>query len=114
MASTQLKKAKALVRIPLVLFAAGIICFILSMVLEKPTNRGTVYTVVSSVWLFGIFLAPLPCLVMSLIGTVMAGKAKKQGESGAAGAQITGFMGLLLDVGLVVLAVLMFIGGQGV
>ena len=114
MASSKLKKAKALVGIPIAVLVIGIACFALSMVLEKPTDRGTVYSVVSAVWLFGLFLAPIPCFVMSLVGTVMAANVKKSGEQGANGTVILGVMELLIAVGLAVLAVLMFIGGQGV
>lgn len=109
-----IKTAKILVGIPLGAFIAEGICFLLSMILEKPTDRGAVYTLLAAAWLLGIFIFPLPCLMMSTVGTVMAAKAKKQNEKGAMGALILGIIEQLFAVGFIVIAVLLVIGAMSV
>ena len=109
-----IKTAKILVGIPLGAFIAEGICFLLSMILEKPTDRGTVYTLLAAAWLLGLFVFPLPCLAMSSVGTVLAVKAKKQNEPGASGALILGIIELLFAAISIVLAVLFLIGAMSV
>ena len=73
------KTAKTLVLIPLVIFAIAIVCFIIAAILEQPTNRGTLYTVISLIGLTGGFLTPLPCLIVSIIGSLYAYRSKEEG-----------------------------------
>ena len=64
-------KAKVLTLIPVIVFAVTVICMVLATILEGPTGRGAVYTVFAFAGLMSMFLAPLPCLVISVIGTVL-------------------------------------------
>ncbi len=61
-----------------------------------------------------IFLSPLPCLVLSVIGTVFAAKATKEGTAGSIRFLILGIAEILVYVAGAIVAVLMFIAGQGV
>ena len=107
-------KAKVLTLIPVVVFAVTVICMVLATILEGPTNRGTIYTIFAFVGLMSIFLSPLPCLVVSIIGTVFAARAVKESTAGALKFLILGIAEILVYVLGAVLAVMIFIGGQGV
>lgn len=107
-------KAKILTLIPVIVLALTVICMILATILEGPTGRGTIYTIFAFAGLMSIFLSPLPCLVLSIIGTVFAAKATKEGTAGSIRFLILGIAEILVYVAGVIVAVLMFIAGQGV
>lgn len=107
-------RARILIWIPIAIFIYTVICMILATVLEAPTNRGTLYSIIAFMGLMSMFLAPLPCLVMTVIGTVFAGKATKEGETKARKYLVIGLLEILVHVACVVVAIMMFIGGQSV
>ncbi len=107
-------RTKILTLIPVFVLAAAVLCMVLAMILEGPSNRGAVYTVFAFAGLMSIFLSPLPCLILSVIGTVFAVKAVKEGAARAAVFLILGILEMLVYVAGAILAVLIFIGGQGV
>ena len=107
-------KAKVLILIPVAVFVYTVICMVLASILEVPTNRGTLYSIVAFMGLMSMFLSPLPCLVMSIIGTVFAGKASKEGERKAHKFLVIGIIEILPAIACVILAIAMFIGGQSV
>ncbi len=107
-------KAKILTLIPVVMLLFTVICFVFATILEGPTNRGTVYSVFAFAGLMSLFFAPLPCQVLSIIGTVFAAKATKEGIKEARKFLILGIIEILVALLGGVLAVVMFIGGQGV
>ena len=107
-------KAKVLTLIPVVVFALAGICLILASILEVPTGKGVLYTIFAFAGLMSIFIYPLPCLVMSVIGTVFAAKAVKGGMAKARIFLILGIMEILVCVAGAVLAIVMSIAGQGV
>ena len=106
--------AKILTLIPIFVFAVTAICMVLATILENPTNRGTIYTVFAFAGLMGILLSPLPCLIISIIGTVFAAKAAKEGSAKTPVFLILGIIEILVYIVGAVLAVVMFIAGQGV
>ena len=107
-------KAKVMTLIPVIVFLVTVICFVIASILEVPTSRGAVYSVLILISIISIFLAPLLCLVISIIGTVFASKAKKEGRSEAKKFFILGLIEILFSILGALLAVLMFIGGQSV
>ena len=107
-------KAKILTLIPVIVLALTVICMILATILEGPTGRGTIYTIFAFAGLMSIFLSPLPCLVLSVIGTVFAAKATKEGTAGSIRFLILGIAEMLVYVAGAIVAVLMIIAGQGV
>ena len=107
-------KAKVLTLIPVIVFAVTVICMVLATILETPTNRGVIYTLFAFSGLMSLFLSPLPCLVLSVIGTVTAAKAVKDGTKEARKFFALGMIEILVYVAGAVLAVIMFIAGQGV
>ncbi len=107
-------KARKLLLIPVFIILAATVCFGLASILEVPTHRGTVYSILIMIAILSIFLAPLPCLVMSVIGTVFAAKATKEGTAPARKYLVLGIIEILAHVLFVILAVAMFIGGQSV
>lgn len=107
-------KAKVLVLIPVFIFFVTMICMVLATILEGPTNRGALYSVVAFIGVMSLFFAPLPCLIISIIGTVFASKASREGVTEANRFLILGIIEILVYVFGAVLAVLMFIAGQGV
>ena len=107
-------KAKILTLIPVIVLALTVICMIFATILEGPTGRGTIYTIFAFAGLMSIFLSPLPCLVLSVIGTVFAAKATKEGTAGSIRFLILGIAEMLVYVAGAIVAVLMIIAGQGV
>ena len=114
MMNSNYKKAKILTLIPVIVFVATVICFVFAAILQVPTNRGLIYTVFAFAGLMSLFLAHLPCLLLSVFGTVFASKAIKEGIPDARRFLILGILEILVYVPGVILAVLMFIAGQGV
>ena len=106
-------KAKVLTLIPVIVLVFTVICMVLATILEVPTGRGLIYTVFAFAGLMSIFLSPLPCLVVSIIGTVSAVKAVKEGMA-ARKFIVLGIVEILVYVLGAILAVMMFIGGQSV
>ena len=107
-------KAKVLTLTPLIVLAVTVICMVLATILEGPTNRGVIYTVFAFAGLMSMFISPLPCLAVSVVGTIFAAKAKKDGVSQALRFLILGIAEILVYVVGAILAVIMFIAGQGV
>ena len=65
------KTIKKLLWIPVIAVIVIIGSFIIASILEFPTNRGAIYSFFAGIALFGIFLIPIPCLIISIIGTVI-------------------------------------------
>ena len=107
-------RAKVLTLIPVIIFVVIAISLVLSTILEGPTARGEVYTVFAFIGVVGLFLAPLPCLIVSVLGTMFAAKAKKEGVGSAVIFLILGVIEILVYVVGVIIAVMMFIGGMSV
>ena len=107
-------KAKILTLIPIIVFLITVICMVLAMILETPTDRGTLYSVFAFIGLMSIFISPLPCLVISIIGTFFAAKAIKAGTEGGRIFLVLGIIEILVYILGGILAIVMFIAGQGV
>ena len=112
--SNNYSRAKTLILIPVIVFAVTVICMVLAMALGSATDKGTIYSIFAFIGILGLFLSPLPCLVMSVVGVVFALKATREGIVKARGFLAIGIVEILFHVIGVVLAVAMFIGGQGV
>ena len=107
-------KAKALTLIPIIVLAVTVVCMVLTAILEVSANRGVLYTIFAFAGLMSLFVSPLPCLVLSIIGTVFAAKAAREGTATARKFLILGIMEILVCVVGAILAIIMFIAGQGV
>ena len=108
-------KAKVLILIPIIVLAVTVICMVLAAMFEVPSgSRGLLYTIFTFAGLMSMFITPLPCLVISIAGTVFAVKAAKEGASGAWLLFILGIIEILVYVVGVILAVILFVTGQGV
>ena len=114
MKNSNYSNAKVLTLIPGIILAVTVICMLLADILEVPTSRGAIYSFFVFVGLMSIFLSPLPCLVMSIIGTVFATRAKKEGTAAAQKFFILGIIEILVYVVGAILAIIMFIVGQSV
>ena len=114
MESRNFIRARALILIPIAVFVFTAICMVLAVILETPTHRGFIYSIVAFMGLMSMFLTPLPCLVMTVAGTVFALKASKEGVLKARKYLVIGSIEILACAICAVVAVLMFIGGQGV
>ena len=68
--------AKILLIIPLGSFLSGVALFILSLILESPTSRGTLYSICFIIAIACFILALFPGVILSIIGTVTAAKKK--------------------------------------
>ena len=90
------------------------ICMVLAAMLEVPTGKGVFYTVFAFAGLIGMLILPFPCLVMSVLGTVFAVKAGKEGIVEARKFLVLGIIEISVHVVGVSLAIMMFLVGQGV
>lgn len=70
--------AKTLLMVSLSIGIVIVASFVMAIALEIPTGKGAVYALFGFVSLLGLFLAPLPCLILSLIGTLKAWKASAE------------------------------------
>ncbi len=107
-------KAKVLTLIPIIVLSITVICMVLAIILEVPANRGALYTIFAFAGLMSMFISPLPCLVISIIGMVFAAKAIKEGTAEAKKFFMLGIFELLVYVVGAILAIIIFIAGQGV
>ena len=114
MKSSNYSKAKVLTLIPLFILAATVICMVLAAILETPTSKGVLYTIFAFAGLIGMLISPFPCLVMSVLGTVFAAKAGKEGIAEARKFLVLGIVEISVHVEGVSLAIMMFLVGQGV
>ena len=76
-AQKRYRAAKILTAIPLIVFVVAMLCFITAGFLERPTNRGSVYSLLMFISLVCMFLLPIPCLIISFIGTIFAHLGRK-------------------------------------
>ena len=114
MKNSNYSKAKLLTLIPVIILAVTVLCMVLAAILEAPTNKGALYSIFAFAGLMSMFISPLPCLVMSVTGTVFAAKATKEGTAEALKFFILGIIEILVNVMGAILAIIMFIAGQGV
>ena len=114
MKSNNYSKAKILTLIPIIVLVVTVVCFIFATILEAPTNRGALYTIFAFAGLMSMLISPIPCMVISIIGTVFAAKATRESIAGALRFLILGIIEILVYVVGAILAVFMIIVGQGV
>ena len=114
MKKSNYSKAKVLTLIPIIVLVFTVICMVLATILEVPTSRGVLYTIFAFAGLLSVFISPLPCLVLSVIGTVFAAKATKEGTTEALKYIVLGIIEILVYIIGAILAIIMFIAGQGV
>ena len=90
---------KKLLWIPVISVIVIIGSFIIASILEFPTNRGAVYSFLAGIAIFGIFLIPILCLIISIIGTVNSVKNKNDKYKIIGIAEIIfSVLGVLLDI----------------
>ena len=107
-------KAKVLTLIPIIVLAVTVICMVLAIILEVSTNRGLLYSIFALIGLLSMFVSPLPCLVISIIGTVFAVKAAKEGTAGTLKYLLLGIMEIFAYAMGAIMAARMIIAVQGV
>lgn len=70
-----------LVLIPMLIFVFWLICLGLAVILEMPTDRGMIYTIFAFLVVLIPFIAPIPCLVLGIIGIVLSAPLSHTGRS---------------------------------
>ena len=103
-----------MVMIPIIILAVTVISFVLAVILEGPTDKGAVYVLFAFISIISIFMAPLPCLIISVIGTVLAVKAIRAGDSKARKYLFIGIIEIAVTAVFTVVAVILFITGQSI
>ena len=71
----------------------GVISLIVASILEMPTHRGVVYGFFAMMFLLMFFFSVFPGIIMSIIGTILAAKAKRKGFT------VMGIIEILLGIG---------------
>ncbi|MCR4740582.1 MAG: hypothetical protein K5886_10050 [Lachnospiraceae bacterium] len=75
------KRAKILTLIPLIIFAVTAACLIPLMISYFSTGSDVTAVAIILAGTLILIFTTLPCLVMSVMGTVFASKAKNEGQS---------------------------------
>lgn len=101
--------------IPVGIFLSSILTFAAASFLEMPTHRGSVYTMLLLYSLLVWILGAIPCMIMSVVGVVFAGIARKEGAQKTTRLFV---IGILESVSLLLMQifwiVLIFTGGMSV
>ena len=105
---------RILLIIPAALFATMIVSFLIASILESPTDRGAAYSFFLVLSLAIFLLAPLPCIVLSVIGTLFVSRLRKQKSAEHNALFVLGTIDIALSIIVMFLALAMFVGGQGV
>ncbi len=71
-------RAAVLTLIPVIAFAAAFVCIAIYRITGRP-SEGT-GSLLGTIGVAGCFLLPLPCLIISAVGTSFASRAQKEGE----------------------------------
>ena len=114
MKNSSYSKAKILTLIPIIVLAVIVLCMVLAAILEVPTSRGAIYSILALAGLMGAFISPLPCLVISAAGAVFAAKAVREGVSEARLFFVMGIIEIIVCAAGAFLSILMFLAGMGV
>ena len=108
------KSIKVLLAIPAVIFVVGACCLLLATLLEQPTGRGGLYTALMMISLLCMFLAPLPCLVISGVGTIKALTARRANVLQPTWLLALGVVETIVSLLGMGFAMLLFMGAQSV
>ena len=100
------KMSKISIITPIIITFSIIISLIIACVLDK--SMGLLYVIFALLGIFGFFIAPLPCFVLSIIGTVFAIKEKHIALS------VVGSIETVLFFLFICLAAILFITGQSI
>ncbi len=99
------KKAKILTLIPAIVFAIVTICLGSLMISYLSTGSDVTAMILITATSMSLIFTTVPCLVMSVFGTVFAVRAKNEGISGSHGFFVLGLieiavygMGVLLTI----------------
>lgn len=106
--------SKILLFIPLFLFLAMIASLILASILENPTDRGVVYTIFALVSVMLIFLSPLPCIIVTILGIYYVKSASDLENVNTKGLLVLGISELVFSVLFFIVTIILFIRLQGV
>lgn len=111
------KKSSALlyVGIPFIVGISLIVAFVISCILESPTNRGTIYLILLDISMIGSILVPIPGSIFSVLGIKKAVKVRKDGESNIGFPVLIGIVNIVVSFLMVTFWLYVtFIGGAGV
>ncbi len=103
------KATDLLLFIPLIVFFLGIILFIAAVILEKPTSRGTIYSICFILSMICFVMDIMPGIILAVIGTVRASKEKRIGFVILGIAETVGALG-----GILLICFIIFVAGPGV
>ena len=114
MSDNQIKKrsdklARVFLIIPLAFFALSILCFIGGCILEQPTSRGGLYSLLMICAIALLWLDIIPGAIFAVIGLVRAARAKMIGFFVIGLIEVSGVVVLLL-----ISAYIVFVAGPGV
>ena len=102
------------VGIPLFVGISLVVAFSIATVLELPTNRGIVYSVLASISIIGSLLVPIPGSIFSILGIKGAVKLRKRGEKNMGLPILIGTVNIVVSFVVAFWLYVIFIGGVGV
>lgn len=76
-------RAKILILIPIIVFVVTALCLVPLTVSYFSTGSDVTAVLMIVVGTFGLIFTTVPCLVVSVVGTVYAAKAKREGWPGS-------------------------------
>lgn len=75
------KRAKILILIPIIVFAVNAVCFVPLTISYLSTGSDVIAVAIVFLASLSLIFTALPCMVMSVVGTVFASRAKKEGQT---------------------------------
>ena len=110
------KKTTALlcVGIPLIVGVGLVIAFGIACILEFPTNRGMIYSMLVFLSIIGSIFVPIPSIASSIVGIISAAKLRKQGEK-TVYLIFIGILNIVVSLAVEIFWIyVIFVGGAGV
>lgn len=107
------KSCMTLVLIPVIIAIIGVVAFLLATLLEGPTSRGTLYTLLMLLVILMPYLAPIPCICLSVIGIAHSRVLRRYNIS-TTSINVVGVLGIIIEVFAAVFAVLIFASSMSV
>ena len=106
--------AKWLTVIPLALLGLTLVCLAVGFLSDAQKIGDDFASFFALIGFIGMVALPWPCLILSVIGTVLAGRARNEGCAEAKRCGRVGIAAVILSVIFAVLAVILFHGAMSV
>ena len=106
-------RAKRLILIPVFVFVISLLCLVIGLILAgRDMDSTAIYANLMLIAILSMFISPTVCFFLTVVGTVFAFKASKEGADKAKKFRVIGIIEIIACIIGVIISVLMFIGGM--